>query len=231
MGILVEPDQGECSLKRIATCTLLTTALLFAQPTCADLQGSLERIYEQQGIQMERSSDDFRGFERLLKWMATHGQAIGYTLLGLGVVAVLILLVVMLDSRAGVLFKNVRAGAQGGNDARISSGMPTESMNALLAHADGLASSGRCGEAIHALLVGLLDWLRRDPGLDWRPAQTAREIAAIQDASGRLGLWELVQTSERSFFGGYDAPLESYRACRESFSKFVSEVSTKAEVA
>ena len=222
-------DFDHFSLKRIPIFALLLLALTLADQASGDIRESLERIYDQQALQTELSSDDFRGFERLFEWMGANGQLLGYILLVLGLVAVLVLLVVFLDSRNPVFFRNRESAADKGSESGPSGGVQTESVYALLADADALANSGRCGEAIHELLVGLLNWLRRDTGIEWQPAQTAREIAADRDSAGTLGLWDLVRASEQAYFGGYDAGPESYSACRESFSRIVSEVSLKGK--
>ena len=193
------------------------------------MRESLEGIYEEQALQKELSSEDFRGLERLLEWLEENGQLLGHTLLVLGLFAVLVLVLVFLDSRNPVFFRNRRAANGEESESTLSIDVQSESVHALLAHADALADSGRCGEAIHELLLGLLNWLRRSPGIEWQPAQTAREIAADRDASGALGLWDLVRESEQAYFGGYDAGPECYSACRDSFSRILSELSSKGK--
>lgn len=213
-------------VKRIIFIAFLLGAFVLAEPVLGDVRESLERIYAEEALQKELVSDDFRGLERLIEWMSENAQLLGYALLALGLFALLMLLFVFVDSRSPALFRNQRSAGGNPSESGLSSGIATESVSALLAQADALADCGRYGEAIHSLLVGLLNWLRRDLGLDWQPAQTAREVAAHRDASGTLGLWDLVRVSEQAYFGGYELGEDSYKNCRASFSQIVSKFST-----
>ena len=76
--------------------------------------------------------------------------------------------------------------------------------------AEALAGAGRYGQAVHALLLGVLAVLGAKA--HWSRAVTAREIAAEHARAGDLG--PLVAAAERAHFGGEPATEREYRAAR-----------------
>ena len=78
--------------------------------------------------------------------------------------------------------------------------------------ADDLARQGRFAEAIHILLLGVLDTFRT--GRDRWNAATAREIARGHDGPNVERLKALVHASEIVHFGGRQGTSEQYRRCR-----------------
>lgn len=93
---------------------------------------------------------------------------------------------------------------------------------ALLQEADSLAAAGRFDEAAHLLLFRSIEDIdRRRPDLV-RPALTSRDIAIAptlppgpKSAFGRI-----VQTVERSLFGGRTLEERDWKACREAYQEF-----------
>jgi hypothetical protein len=91
-----------------------------------------------------------------------------------------------------------------------------------LADADGLASQGRFGEAIHALLLHALVALRQRYALDYQPAQTSREILRrLPPSDRRASLADLVLAVELTHFGGRESGRSDYEHCKSSFERFV----------
>ena len=78
--------------------------------------------------------------------------------------------------------------------------------------ADNLARQGRFAEAIHTLLLGVLDTLRT--GRDRWSAATAREISRAHDGPNAERLTTLVHASEIVHFGGRQGTSEQYHRCR-----------------
>ena len=79
--------------------------------------------------------------------------------------------------------------------------------------ADSLAGEGRYAAAIHALLLGVLGWMRTSSSYDWPPAATAREI--LNRHSGpRTPLEHLVRSAELAHFGGWVGTESDYLVCR-----------------
>ena len=179
----------------------------------ADLQETLDGIYEEGAIQRELESDDFRGFERLFTWIEKYGAPLGIVAITLSFILVLILAAHLLESRRSsfLIQRKSLAGASGElimqGDDRLNS------LDALLDHTDALAREGYYAEAIHELLLGVLDRLKSDFHLNWRPAQTAREILASQGGAEQ-GLERLVKTTEELYFGGIAGSEEIYKSCR-----------------
>lgn len=93
-----------------------------------------------------------------------------------------------------------------------------------LAGPDGLAREGEYGQAIHAILLLVLERLRGRLGFAPRPSSTSREIMAraslAEGASAALSL--IVRLSELSHFGGRAPSEADYRSCRESYHRLVS---------
>lgn len=93
---------------------------------------------------------------------------------------------------------------------------------ALLSEADALAADRRFSEAAHLLLFRSIEEIeRRRPKLV-RPALTSRDIAgtpAIPPAP-RAAFRAIVETVERSLFGGRDLLEEDWRRCRADYERF-----------
>jgi len=96
-----------------------------------------------------------------------------------------------------------------------------------LAAADDLATQGRYGEAIHALLLAVLTRLRERAAMAWRSSTTAREIVSqsnlTNDQESLLGL--LVRSSELTHFGGRDAGHDEFAECRNGALRLLEDVS------
>ena len=79
--------------------------------------------------------------------------------------------------------------------------------------ADGLARQGQFGEAIHLLLLGILQTILAANG-QASQAKTAREIARVHVGANQDRLRSLVKVSELVHFGGRAATREQFENCR-----------------
>ena len=79
--------------------------------------------------------------------------------------------------------------------------------------ADGLARQGQFGDAIHVLLLGILETMLRADGQASK-ATTAREIARGHVGANQDRLRALVKVSELVHFGGRAATREQFENCR-----------------
>lgn len=85
--------------------------------------------------------------------------------------------------------------------------------------ADDLARQGRYGEAMHLLLLKSLTEIRRGLGVSFAVSLTSREIlrrVQLPDL-GRDALSGVVQSVERTYYGGRSASQEDYIDCRTRF--------------
>jgi hypothetical protein len=151
---------------------------------------------------------------------------VGTYLLWVLIVAGGVLLVFYILNEIPLLVKRARAGNRQG--PRSVSRSETEEMvgpasEGLLEETDRLASQGDYGDAVHVLLLRILEDLRSHLGPELRPSLTSREIVkhvTLPD-DGASALGRIVNVAERSHFGGR-APSElEYRACRENFQHLV----------
>lgn len=90
--------------------------------------------------------------------------------------------------------------------------------------ADRLAQTGQAADAVRRLMLDALDRLRhRAGGATVAPSRTAREIMRIpMPPRARATLSILVESEERSRFGGRVVGLPTYRACRACYVRFTS---------
>jgi hypothetical protein len=82
-----------------------------------------------------------------------------------------------------------------------------------------LAAEGRYGEAVHALLLAAIALLARRFRLPLPPSRTSRELLSAVPLEGRAreAFAGLVQTVERSWFGGTPVGLTEYQESVERF--------------
>ena len=93
---------------------------------------------------------------------------------------------------------------------------------ALLQEADSLAAAGRYGEAAHLLLFRSIEDIdRRRPALV-RPALTSRDIAIAPalPPGPKTAFARIVETVERSLFGGRTLEAHDWKDCREAYKEF-----------
>ena len=85
--------------------------------------------------------------------------------------------------------------------------------------ADDLARQGHYGEAMHVLLLKSLAEIRTRLGVSFAASLTSREIVRrVQlPQTGRGALVAIVQSVERTYYGGRPASREDYSGCREEF--------------
>ncbi len=96
---------------------------------------------------------------------------------------------------------------------------PGRAMTASLEHARHLAASGEYQAAVHALLEAALGRLRDLPGFELEPSFTAREVLdkAPIEPSLKAAFSDLVDTVERSLFGGLAVHADDFGRCEISF--------------
>jgi hypothetical protein len=89
--------------------------------------------------------------------------------------------------------------------------------------AEGLAKSGRYGDAVHHMLLRAIDHLKRRSGRVIPRAWTAREIQTQLPISilARALLQLLVQTVERAHFAGRDIAEADFMRCRDSYEQLL----------
>lgn len=183
----------------------LAFVFALALPAAADVGETLERIYQDGGLQRELPADDDpHPLILSLPWFA----GAPYLLL-VAVVAVLaVMLVVWL---AGADRERWQERLRSLRRPQRSAAEPSPSANPQLAAADELALQGRYSEAVHALLLAVLAGLS---GRDrrWPSAATGREIAARHVRNEDLR--SLVAAAELAHFGGRQATREEYGSCR-----------------
>jgi hypothetical protein len=85
--------------------------------------------------------------------------------------------------------------------------------------ADDLASQGHYGEAMHVLLLKSLAEIRMRLGVSFAASLTSREILRRVNLpqTGGGALAAIVQSVERTYYGGRQASREDYAGCREEF--------------
>jgi len=121
------------------------------------------------------------------------------------------------------LFRSLREartdrGEDEGRARAPSAGAPVLDAR-VLADAESLAAEGRYAEAIHALLLRVLEALGRDDPGRVRRSMTSREIAAALPLAPapRAALGALVAEVERSLFGGSMPGRPEYEACLRGY--------------
>ena len=97
-------------------------------------------------------------------------------------------------------------------------------------HSGELASRGQLAEAIHALLLGTIDELKRRRGLVASPASTSRELVAelSLNRDARQAFSGLVESVEITLFGGRRASRAEYEACVHYFDALVNALAPAA---
>jgi hypothetical protein len=92
-----------------------------------------------------------------------------------------------------------------------------------LADAEGLARDGAFAEAIHALLLAVVDAMRQRADQAVMPALTARELVHLVtlDDAGRSDFAGLVARSERGHFGGRPADRSAFDDCLQCARRLV----------
>ncbi len=96
--------------------------------------------------------------------------------------------------------------------------------------ADDLARQGHYGEAMHVLLLKSLNEIRRHLGVDFAVSLTSREILRRIQLSdiGRRALTAIIQSVERTYFGGQEAGQADYSDCRNNFDALKDSLATVA---
>ncbi len=153
---------------------------------------------------------------------------------GFGTLAELLLWGVAILGAGGLLFllareMNARL-AQRTQAAVAGSAVPEETIATAgpkrLDDADALAQSGAFSDAIHLLLLVLLEELRRGLDLFLAPSLTSREVlrrVSLPDEADQA-LSRLVRAVELSQFGGHAATATDYDRCRTWFESVAEAV-------
>ena len=104
---------------------------------------------------------------------------------------------------------------------RVNPAQPDEQP---LSAADRMATAGQTADAVRRLLLAAIDGLRRrSGGTATALSQTAREVMrAPMPARARAALSILVESEERSRFGGHLVDTATYRACRVCYIRFAA---------
>jgi hypothetical protein len=165
-----------------------------------------------------------RWAEQLARWLKPLAPFVPYIFWG--VVAAFVFTLAFLIARE--VIRQRRQGS--GVGAKLLEGglAPSSArVRALLAEADRMAAEGRFGEAVRVLLFRTLDDLEdRRPGLVG-PAQTAREIAALEaiPAPAREPLSRIAAAVERFLFAGRPLDAEAFAEARAAYGRFVEAAS------
>ncbi len=106
--------------------------------------------------------------------------------------------------------------------AEEAPGAPAIRLGEAQVEADELARRGEFVQAMHVLLLRSVGEMRRRLATAIAASLTSREILARiglgPEARGALA--DIIGRVEVSYFGGYQAGLEEYQACRRSFEAF-----------
>ena len=201
---------------------ILVPLLLHAQPQPeADngLAEALERVYLETDYQRELPRAPEREVPAWAEWLAKFLQrleglsALGQVLAWASLAALVLALVFCLANldygRLGIRLRSRLRPARLSDEADSPAAAPKDWLRA----ADSLAGKMQYGAAVHALLLGVLHWMRSRGIQEWPPAATAREILA-EHGGGRKSLEFLVRSAELAHFGGWGGSLSDYQACR-----------------
>ena len=177
------------------------------EPTTA-----LDDIYREQDIQRQLSIDPPLDID-----LPTPGWAIppffAWIVLGIAAAGAVALAVWMVAFELGPIGgrrrrrRAMKDSAEAPTDPEVP--VPADWLRA----ADGLARQGQFGEAIHVLLLGILETMLRADGQASK-AKTAREIARVHVGANQDRLLSLVKVSELVHFGGRAATREQFENCR-----------------
>ncbi len=204
--------------------SLVVLALLAVATTVTaanDVDAMVDEIYREQNIQRqlaitapdesdepgERPSRGV-GIPLVFGWLVLAGVAVGAMALMVWLMAV------DQDAAPASRFKRRRRKRRAGkrlDDA--ASTAATQVSSDWLATADNLARQGRFAEAIHRLLLGVLDTLSTANGRT-SDAKTAREIVRTHVGPRPERLRMLAQASELVHFGGRAATQRQFENCR-----------------
>ena len=112
-------------------------------------------------------------------------------------------------------------------DAADASGRSPE---ATLVVADDLAAHGRFVDAMHALLLQALAYMRERLDEQFADSLTSREIlySTKLPTDGRTSLQDIVTRVEWTYFGERPATKTDYEACRASFAALAQSLHRKA---
>ena len=181
-----------------------------------DVDAMVEEIYREQNIQRQLAitAPDEPG-ERPSRGVGIP-LVFGWLVLAGVVVGALALVVWLIDQDAAPArrFKRRRRKRRAGK--RLDDAAPTAATKVSsdwLATADNLARQGRFAEAIHRLLLGVLDTLSAANGRT-SDTKTAREIVRTHVGPRPERLRTLAQASELVHFGGRAATQRQFENCR-----------------
>jgi hypothetical protein len=107
-----------------------------------------------------------------------------------------------------------------GGDAGDAGDEASRAPEVTLVRADELAARGNFVEAMHALLLQSLAYIRERLNEQFADSLTSREILARAPLppEGRASLRDIVSRVEWTYFGEREATRSDYEACRASFS-------------
>ncbi len=107
-----------------------------------------------------------------------------------------------------------------GGDAGDAGDAASRAPEVTLVRADELAARGNFVEAMHALLLQSLAYMRERLNEQFADSLTSREILARAPLppEGRASLRDIVARVEWTYFGEREATRADYEACRASFS-------------
>jgi hypothetical protein len=119
------------------------------------------------------------------------------------------------------------AWSQDGSDAADAGARSPE---ATLVAADELAAHGRFVDAMHALLLQALAYMRERLDEQFADSLTSREIvySTKLPSDGRASLQDIVTRVEWTYFGERPATKTDYEACRASFTALAQSLHRKA---
>ncbi len=146
-----------------------------------------------------------------------------------GLVAVVVVLSIMfLVNEAPHLRRRLlgRGGAHPDEAAGdVGTGDSRRSLGGSLDEADRLARDGTYGEAIHVMLLSLVEALNRGIGRRLAHSLTGREIVGAAGLAEQPGaaLSRIVGVAERGHFGGRVSSLADYEECRRDYAAVVAE--------
>lgn len=217
--------------RQVCAALYLFPLLLCAQPqpeADEELAQALERVYLQADYQTDLPETPEREIPAWLEWLAAIlsglaglsglGQVIVWTALaGL----VLLLVFFLANANYGRLSERLRGRLRQAGQYDEAPSSPAALGN-WLQTADSLARKKQYAAAIHALLLGVLGWMRSSQVLEWPPAATAREILA-RHSGPREPLEFLVRNAELAHFGGWSGSNAHYLACRARATELTAE--------
>lgn len=202
-----------------------------AAPPLAALNAAHARLLAQHKIQFDFVAHKAQRIA-LPHWLEALLHALGGFLQALGPLVTVTFWAILILGAVAILTLVAR-GVLGARwpwrrRPRAKSSTPAEwrpqaqAARALLADADRLAAEGRFDEAVHLLLFRSIDDIEDKRPRLVRPAQTARDIAALGalPAAARGAFAEIVAAVERSLFGGLPVGPHGFARCRIAYEAF-----------